>query len=183
MIKGKLQRGGDTILLLGLSRENVSRLLDDQPILVSGDQLRAMGLPTDMQVLLIGGETEADMSTQLGGMPLQPEMAGQEYTQRPAGPLATSLCGAQENDPLTVATMMNVLGTCDPMALVVTKLGAGIYAIQGLENHGAVVRFKTALGAAVPVAQLRAMIKLLGPGEMTPTAKRQLESLIEQYDE
>lgn len=36
---------------------------------------------------------------------------------------------------------------------------------------------------AVPVEQLRAMIRLLWPSEITPTAKRQLESLCEQAEE
>jgi hypothetical protein len=34
----------------------------------------------------------------------------------------------------------------------------------------------------VPVEHLRAMIRLLSPDHMTPTAKRYLESLCEQYD-
>jgi hypothetical protein len=36
--------------------------------------------------------------------------------------------------------------------------------------------------SAVPVERLRAMIRLLWPDEITPTAKRQLESLCEQYE-
>jgi hypothetical protein len=35
---------------------------------------------------------------------------------------------------------------------------------------------------AVPVEQLRAMIRLLWPEEITPTAKRQFELLCEQHD-
>ena len=34
---------------------------------------------------------------------------------------------------------------------------------------------------AVPVEQLKAMIRLLWPEEITPTAKRQLEKLCEQH--
>jgi hypothetical protein len=34
----------------------------------------------------------------------------------------------------------------------------------------------------VPVEQLRAVIRLLWPEEITPIAKRQLESLCEQYE-
>lgn len=34
----------------------------------------------------------------------------------------------------------------------------------------------------IPVEQLRAMIRLLGPQEMTPTAKRQLEAICKQHD-
>lgn len=35
----------------------------------------------------------------------------------------------------------------------------------------------------VPVEQLRAMIRLLGPEEMTPIAKRQLQQLCVHYEE
>ena len=35
----------------------------------------------------------------------------------------------------------------------------------------------------IPVEQLRAMIRLLGPGEMTPIAKRQLEQLCDHYEQ
>lgn len=37
--------------------------------------------------------------------------------------------------------------------------------------------------SGVPVERLRAMIRLLGPEEMTPTAARQLEALCREYDE
>ena len=34
----------------------------------------------------------------------------------------------------------------------------------------------------IPVERLRAMIRLLGPEEMTPIAKRQLTLLCDEYD-
>lgn len=84
MIKGRLERqDGKTILLLGLTKENMSRLLDDQPIHIATEHLAEMGLPTDMEVLVIGGESEASISEQLGGLPLQPEVRDQKFTQRP----------------------------------------------------------------------------------------------------
>ena len=83
MIRGRMMHGENPMLLLGLSRENVNRLLDDKPILISNEDLAAMGLPTGMEVLLIAGETEATISKQLGGLAIQPEVAGQVFTQRP----------------------------------------------------------------------------------------------------
>jgi hypothetical protein len=38
------------------------------------------------------------------------------------------------------------------------------------------------MSGLVPTEHLRAMIRLLWPDEITPTARRQLESLCERYD-
>jgi hypothetical protein len=62
MIAGRmLGPGGKPTLLLGLSRENMDKLLADQPIVLNGGPL-GVG---DITVLLIGGETEQTMSDQL----------------------------------------------------------------------------------------------------------------------
>lgn len=47
---------GDTVLILGLSRRNTERLLDDQPIKVNGLDV------------LIGGETERAITGELRGL-------------------------------------------------------------------------------------------------------------------
>lgn len=80
MIKGRAMIDGKPVLLLGLSRANCERLLQDQPIRITRDQLVVMGLPA-IDVLLIAGETEASISQQLGGLPLQPEVEGQTFRQ------------------------------------------------------------------------------------------------------
>lgn len=54
-------QGGRPLLVIGLSAENVTRLLDDQPITFDTD---ALGLP-GMQVLILGGRTEDDIRTTL----------------------------------------------------------------------------------------------------------------------
>jgi hypothetical protein len=83
MIKGRMMMGDQPILLLGLSRENCRRLLDDKPIRISSADLAEIGLPTDMEVIIIAGETEASISQSLGGMPLQPEVKGQKLWMKP----------------------------------------------------------------------------------------------------
>lgn len=85
MITGRAMGPNGPVLLIGLSRTNCTRLLDDQPIEITRDTLEAMGLPADMNIVLIAGETEATISEQLGGMPLQPEVAGQRFIQRSTG--------------------------------------------------------------------------------------------------
>lgn len=55
---------GDTVLILGLSRRNTERLLNDEPIRVNGLDV---GLP-GLQVVLIGGETEQTLTAELQGL-------------------------------------------------------------------------------------------------------------------
>ena len=62
MIKATGRTGdGDVLLLLGLSRLNTERLLAGQPIRVHGTDV---GLP-GLQVVIIGGETEGTMRTEM----------------------------------------------------------------------------------------------------------------------
>ena len=73
MIRGRVELDGKPALLIGLSRENTRRLLDDKPIVLHADDLVRLGLPGVIEIVIIAGETEAAMSKMLGGMPLQPE--------------------------------------------------------------------------------------------------------------
>ena len=57
MIKGR----AGSVVLLGLSRANVERLMQDQPIRFDG---REVGLP-GIAIVIIGGETEQAMTDQL----------------------------------------------------------------------------------------------------------------------
>ena len=113
-----MMRDGKPTLLLGLSRENVTRLLDDKPIVVSGQELTEMGLPAAMEVLVIGGETEGTMSAQLGGLNLTPEVAGQKFVLKgslndPPGRLSPPV-------QLTLnevnAVTASLVGSCDLVA-------------------------------------------------------------------
>jgi hypothetical protein len=52
---------GKPVLLLGLSGENLTRLMADQPIKFNIGQL---GLP-DIEVLIVGGPTESDIVKKL----------------------------------------------------------------------------------------------------------------------
>lgn len=81
MIKARGEKDGRPVLLLGLSRANVERLQADQPIVISADELEAMGLPA-VEVVILAGETEATIAAQLGALPLQPEVDGQRFTLR-----------------------------------------------------------------------------------------------------
>lgn len=74
--------GDKPILLLGLSRVNCVRLLQGQPIRIEAAELTEMGLPDGMEVIVMGGETEAAMSEELGGLRLQPEVAGQRFVMK-----------------------------------------------------------------------------------------------------
>lgn len=85
MIKAHGTRDGKPVLLLGLSRANVERLLTDQPIVIEAAELEAMGLPA-VQVVILAGETEASIAGMLGAAPLQPEVPGQRFTLRPQQP-------------------------------------------------------------------------------------------------
>lgn len=61
MIKGKArQKNGRTLIVLGLSNENVFRLVNGQPIRVDGDSLREQ-----FDLLLYAGEDEMEMMKEL----------------------------------------------------------------------------------------------------------------------
>jgi len=79
MIKGRITAGGKSFLLIGLSRLNWEQLLEGRPIPIDAAELGEFGLPDGMGVIVMGGETEAAMSEKLGGMALQPEVAGQRF--------------------------------------------------------------------------------------------------------
>jgi hypothetical protein len=55
---------GAPVILLGLSRENVDRLMDDQPIRVNLAEITGHALPA-LWVALMGGETDEDIRKQL----------------------------------------------------------------------------------------------------------------------
>lgn len=62
MIKALLREpSGTPVVVLGLSGENMARLMADEPIVV---QLAELGLQP-MKILLMGGRTEADITAQL----------------------------------------------------------------------------------------------------------------------
>ncbi|MFE2469739.1 hypothetical protein [Streptomyces mirabilis] len=62
MIKALLREpGGIAVVVLGLSGENVTRLMADEPIVIN---LAELGLPP-MKVLLMGGRTEEVIAAQL----------------------------------------------------------------------------------------------------------------------
>lgn len=62
MIKATLRESnGQTIVVLGLSGENMTRLMADEPIAI---QLADLGLPP-LKILLMGGRTEAAITAQL----------------------------------------------------------------------------------------------------------------------
>lgn len=58
MIRGLLNIGGKKIVVIGLSGENMARLMNNEPILFN---LTELALP-DQQILLIGGKDEITMS-------------------------------------------------------------------------------------------------------------------------
>lgn len=61
MIQASGQQGnGDRFILIGLSRENCTRLLDGQPIVVD---LNAHGAKAALTI--VGGETEADIEREI----------------------------------------------------------------------------------------------------------------------
>ncbi|GHA01297.1 hypothetical protein ACFOOM_12265 [Streptomyces echinoruber] len=62
MIKALLREStGAPVVVLGLSAENMTRLMADEPIVV---QLAELGLKP-MKVLIVGGRTEADIAAML----------------------------------------------------------------------------------------------------------------------
>lgn len=54
-------RNPQPIVILGLSGENMTRLMADEPILID---LADLGLPAQ-RVVIVGGRTEADIATKL----------------------------------------------------------------------------------------------------------------------
>lgn len=62
MIKALLREtAGTAVVVLGLSGENMARLMADEPIVV---QLADLGLPP-MKILIMGGRTESDIAATL----------------------------------------------------------------------------------------------------------------------
>lgn len=61
MIKARATIGSRDTMILGLTRENVTRLLDNQPIMFDGAEL---GWPA-MRVVILAGETLADIEEDL----------------------------------------------------------------------------------------------------------------------
>lgn len=62
MIKGTGQTGdGRPLLVLGLTGENITRLMADEPILIN---LADMDLP-DTQIIIIAGKTDEDIAKKL----------------------------------------------------------------------------------------------------------------------
>jgi hypothetical protein len=60
MITAVANGEGVRIILLGLSRENVTRLMADQPIRVTAES--HPGFPADLVVYIMGGETERSLT-------------------------------------------------------------------------------------------------------------------------
>lgn len=64
MIRAKsIQANGRVLLLLGVDRENITRLTAGQPIFVDGDK---HGLDLDFDVGVLFGETLQDVINELG---------------------------------------------------------------------------------------------------------------------
>lgn len=61
MIKALAHDNRGPIVILGLSGENITRLMADEPILIN---LADLGLPP-LRVAIIGGRTEVDIATKL----------------------------------------------------------------------------------------------------------------------
>lgn len=55
---------GTPVLVLGLSGENVARLMAKEPILVSKETMAEMGFPS-MHVVIVGGRTEEAIAEEL----------------------------------------------------------------------------------------------------------------------
>lgn len=62
MIKGYLDTARGRAIFIGLSRQNMERLLHDEPILFN---LSEIGLPAQ-EVIIMGGETEDEITKELG---------------------------------------------------------------------------------------------------------------------
>lgn len=61
MIKASGSSNGKPLLVVGLSGENMTRLMASEPIVF---ETAPLGLP-EMVVLIVGGRTEADISSDL----------------------------------------------------------------------------------------------------------------------
>lgn len=72
MIKASGYNNGRQFFLLGLSGENMTRLMADEPIRVN---LADLGGP-DADVLIVGGRTEDAITEQLRSVGLVPPAAG-----------------------------------------------------------------------------------------------------------
>ena len=57
MIKAVGIKDGKSILIVGLSRNNVELLMQDQPVHIRPQEMAEMGLP-EMSIVLLFGETE-----------------------------------------------------------------------------------------------------------------------------
>jgi hypothetical protein len=64
MIIGRASDGKTQMLLLGVSRENVNRLIKGQPILVKRET-HGDGIPRGWQITIVFGETEEDIANDL----------------------------------------------------------------------------------------------------------------------
>jgi hypothetical protein len=65
MCIGRAEReGGEQILILGLSQENIDRLSKGQPMHVSREK-HGDGVPDGWEILILYGKTEADIHRQL----------------------------------------------------------------------------------------------------------------------
>lgn len=64
MIKAVGGPPGEPVLILGLSKLNTERLLANQPIRISPEEVEKMGLPS-MTIVLLGGDTENDIMEDL----------------------------------------------------------------------------------------------------------------------
>lgn len=61
MIKVRTLLGNRDTIILGFTRENIDRMLNNQPVLVHGDELRYPGL----NIVVIAGETFEDLREDL----------------------------------------------------------------------------------------------------------------------
>ena len=67
MIKFNGKVDGSNLLGLGLSRENVSRLVDGQPIMINTKEMNLGDFPWG-KIFIFFGETEEDMAKELEDM-------------------------------------------------------------------------------------------------------------------
>ncbi len=87
VIKARVVIGGRDTMILGLTRDNVNRLLDNQPIMFDG---AVLGWP-DIRVLILGGNDDDDIIEHLRavGVPFTEQQLEQvraaTRTTKPAG--------------------------------------------------------------------------------------------------
>ena len=58
--------GGNPILVLGLSRNNITSLQEGRPIHITAAELVSMGLPPSMEIMVMAGDTEQSIAASLG---------------------------------------------------------------------------------------------------------------------